>query len=208
MEPPAANLVPFRPTIHIIDDDPAVRDVLSLLLTIEGYSVRAHDSAEAFLDNVRPGEHGCLLTDVRMPKIDGLALLTMMRDRNISLPFIVMTGFGDIPLAVETMKKGAVDFLQKPIAGAALLRSVKRALLQSEADHAREAEMQSSKQRLAKLTRREREVLAKLVDGGKNKVIAHELGVSVRCIEAHRARIMAKTRTRNLPELVRLVTTL
>ena len=192
--------------IHIIDDDSAMRESLSLMLRTEGYTVRTHESAQTFLDAVRQDESGCVVTDVRMPEISGIDLLTTMKieERRVSMPIIVITGHADIQLAVQAMKQGAFDFLEKPFDGDALLASVRKALICSSDEHARHAETRIVQDRLAKLTPRENEVLAGLLNGQQNKIIAFELGIGVRTVEAHRASVMAKMRAGSLSELVRM----
>jgi len=196
----------FDATIHIIDDDSAMRESLSLMLTIEGYTVRTHESARTFLDAVGQDESGCVVTDVRMPEISGIDLLTTMKmkERRVSMPIIVITGHADIQLAVQAMKQGAFDFLEKPFDGDALLASVRKALIRSNDEHARDPEMRIIQSRLTKLTPRENEVLAGLLKGQHNKIIAGELGIGLRTVEAHRASVMAKMRAGSLSELVRM----
>ena len=192
--------------IHIIDDDSAMRESLSLMLRTEGYTVRTHESAQTFLDAVGQDESGCVVTDVRMPEISGIDLLTTMKmkERCVSMPVIVITGHADVQLAVQAMKEGAFDFLEKPFDGDALLASVRKALIRSNDEHARDAEMRIIQSRLAKLTPRENEVLAGLLKGQHNKIIAGELGIGLRTVEAHRASVMAKMRAGSLSELVRM----
>lgn len=189
--------------VHVVDDDAAVRNSLRLLLEASGFAVETHASATAFLA-AAPGLAGCVLTDVRMPEMDGLDLQRRLREHGVSLPVIVMTGQGDIPVAVQAMKAGAVDFLEKPLDLDRLLAAVRGALAQSR--RLREASLTAAEAagRLAALTPREREVLDLLVEGRPNKGIANALGASPRTIEVHRARIMEKLQARSLPELVRL----
>ncbi len=194
----------YESTIHVIDDDPAIRNSLSLLLTTEGHEVRTHESAQSFLEAIGEGENGCVVTVVRMPGLSGLDLIETMRKRHISMPIIVITGHADIPLAVQAMKQGAVDFLEKPFDEDALLASIQQVLRCKNNDTARKAKVQSILSKLATLTRRENEVLAGLLKGQSNKVIAHELYISVRTVEVHRAMVMAKMEARSLPELVRI----
>jgi two-component system response regulator FixJ len=191
-------------TVHIIDDESAIRDALSLMLTIEGYTVRTYESAGTFLEMVRQDEGGCVVTDVRMPEISGLDLLAAMKERGVSIPIIVMTAHADVPLAVQAMKGGAFDFLEKPFDGDTLLTSVRNALILQDDECARGAEMRMLQDRLTKLTPREREVLVGLLKGQQNKVIAAELGIGVRTIEAHRASVMTKMQAGSLSELVRI----
>ncbi len=193
------------PKIHIVDDDRAIRDALSLLLQTEGYEVQAHESALTFLESVDPEErYGCVVTDVRMPGMSGIGLLEALRERRAALPIILITAHADIPLAIEAMKKGAADFFEKPFDDEALLASIRQALLRKTEDNAREQETQVASARFAKCTKREKEVLAALLGGKSNKVIAHDLGISRRTVEAHRATLMTKFEARSLPELVRL----
>jgi two-component system, LuxR family, response regulator FixJ len=191
-------------TVHVVDDDPAMRDSLRLLLEASGFIVRTHDSAVAFLAE-GPGASGCVLTDVRMPEIDGLELQRRLHARRLPLPVIVMTGQGDIALAVNAMREGAVDFLEKPFEADALIEAVGRALEQSERLHEADAMRARAAAQVASLTPREREVLDLLITGLPNKAIANKLGASPRTIEVHRARVLEKLRARGLPDLVRLV---
>ena len=191
-------------TIHVVDDDPAIRDSLRMLLQASGFTVRVYDSANALL-TVGPGGIGCVLTDVRMPDIDGLALLRKLRDLGSRLPVIVMTGQGDIAIAVQAMKAGAVDFLEKPFGDDALFEAIGRALEQSERLREIAALSESAASRLAALTPREREVFDLLVTGLPNKAIANTLGSSPRTVEVHRARVFEKLKANSLPELVRLL---
>jgi two-component system response regulator FixJ len=190
--------------IHIVDDDPAVADSLRLLLEASGFSVQTHASAAAFMA-VAAGLAGCVLTDVQMPGMDGLELQQQLNERGVRLPVIVMTGQGDIPIAVRAMKAGAVDFLEKPVDEARLLEAVGRAMEQGKRLQQAQASAAEAAARLAGLTPREREVLDLLVSGLSNKAVGNELGASPRTIEVHRARILEKLQARSLPELVRLV---
>jgi len=194
-------------TIHIIEDDSAMRDALSLMLTIEGYTVHTYESARLFLDAIGQDERGCVVTDVRMPEISGIDLLTTMemKGRRVSMPIILITAHADIQLTVQAMKQGAFDFLEKPFEGDDLLASVRNALIRSNDEHVREVEARIIQHRLEKLTPRENEVLAGLLKGQHNKVIAGELGIGMRTVEAHRASVMAKMRAGSLSELVRMV---
>lgn len=191
-------------TVHVIDDDAPMRDSLRLLLEASGFAVRTHDGARAFLSDIPTGP-GCVLTDVRMPEIDGMELLVRLNDHHVRLPVIVMTGQGDIAIAVRAMKAGAVDFLEKPFPEEALFDAVRRALEQSEKLREAAATSTEAAIRLATLTPREREVLDLLVSGLPNKAIARQLGASPRTIEVHRARVLEKLEANSLPDLVRLV---
>jgi two-component system, LuxR family, response regulator FixJ len=190
--------------VHIVDDDPAIRDSLGLLLEASGFDVRTYDSAKAFLVAPR-GLSGCVLMDVRMPEIDGLELQQRLNELGIHLPVIVMTGQGDVPLAVRAMKAGAVDFLEKPFDDTALLNAVRLALKESQRLQRLDAVAADAAKRLATLTPREHEVLDLLVSGLSNKAVANKLGASPRTIEVHRARVLEKLQVHSLPELVRLV---
>lgn len=193
--------------IYIVDDDAAVRDALRLLLATEGYSVATFPSAPALLASVTSDSVGCVIADVRMPEVSGLELLAELRRRDLRLPVIIITGHGDVPLAVEAMKSGAVDFLEKPFDDEALFESVKRASSQGAVVQLRHAEERKTADKLMMLTKREREILERLAEGRSNKVIAHELGISVRTAEVHRANVMTKMRAKNLAELIRMVIT-
>jgi two-component system response regulator FixJ len=193
-----------NPLVHVIDDDEAVRDSLQFLLQSHGIDVRTYDSAKAFLKNLSGLKAGCIITDVRMPEISGVELLGRLKELRVGMPVIVVTGHGDLPLAVEAMKLGAVDFLEKPFDDEVLLAAVKSALTnwQKKAlEHAEKAELQ---QRLASLSAREQEVLQGLLAGSPNKIIAHELEISPRTVEVYRANVMTKMKAASLSELVRM----
>jgi two-component system response regulator FixJ len=189
--------------VHVVDDDDAVRDSLTLLLESAGFAVRTYSSATALLAAL-PGIAGCILTDVRMPEMDGLALQRHLAEAGVRLPVIVMTGHGDVPIAVEALKTGASDFLEKPFDDSQLLAAVTNAIAASERARDEVEAVADITRKLAILTPREREVLEKLVEGLPNKTIAYDLGSSPRTIEVHRARVMEKMGARSLPELVRM----
>jgi two-component system, LuxR family, response regulator FixJ len=191
-------------TVHVVDDDAAMRDSLCMLLEGAGFPVRAHDSAQAFLTEDLT-EVGCVLTDIRMPGVDGIELLRRLRDQGGRFPVIMMTGQGDIAIAVQAMKAGAADFLEKPFADDLLFDAIGRALEQSERLREIATTSAEAASRLATLTPREREVFDLLVTGLPNKAIANELGASPRTIEVHRARVFEKLKANNLPDLVRLM---
>jgi two-component system response regulator FixJ len=195
-----------RPTVYVVDDDPDVRDSLRLLLEASDFTVDVFDSALTFLEQPH-ASHACVVTDVRMPGMDGLALQEELARRSEALPVIVMTGHADVPLAVKAMRAGAIDFLEKPFAQDALVASIKRALeLQSQSLN-RNAVAEAAAEVLAQLTERERQVFELLVAGKPNKVIAFELDISPRTVEIHRARVMEKCGGRSLADLVRLALT-
>ena len=194
----------YEPTIHVIDDDPAILASLSLLLTAEGYAVHTHQSAQTFLDTIRQSDSGCVVTDIHMPEINGLDLLAAMNERRVSMPVIMITGQGNAQLAVAAMLQGAFDFFQKPFDGNALLASIRAALTREDGESASGAEMQMRQEKVASLTKREKEVLAGLLKGQPNKNIAYELGISVRTVEVYRAKVMAKMQATNLAELVKM----
>ncbi len=189
--------------VHVVDDDPAVRQSLAFLLATDGLAVRLYESAVAFLDAVADPS-GCILTDVRMPAVDGIEFLRRLKQRGTRVPVIVMTGHADVPLAVAAMKAGAVDFIEKPFDDEILLASIRSALSQAEQDADAVARRSLVRTRMAGLTERERQVLAGLAAGKANKVIALDLGISPRTVEIYRANVMAKLEAGSLSELVRM----
>jgi len=198
---------PIRPdaTIFIVDDDAAVREGLQALLAAKGFAVECFKSAEDFLAAIDPGRGGCVVADVRMPGMSGLDLQREMKRRNLTLAIIIITGHGDVPLAVAALKAGAVDFLEKPFDADAILASVDEALRRAApTSAAAEIDRAALAARVKELSAREREVMDLVVAGHPNKVVAHRLGIAVRTVEIHRARVMEKTGARNLSELVRL----
>ena len=188
---------------HIIDDDEAVRDALGFLLSTADVPYESYASAVAFLDVARSAR-GCVVTDVRMPGMDGLQLVRRLKEMGANLPVIVMTGHGDVPLAVEAMKEGVVDFFEKPFDDEQILEAVRRAMADSGKGEARETEKAEIASRMASLSGREREVLDGLLAGKANKVIAHDLAISPRTVEIYRANLMTKMRANSLSELVRM----
>ncbi len=192
------------PDVHVIDDDEAVRESIDFLLRAAGLSVRTYESATGFLEAVPKITAGCIITDVRMPGLSGIELLRRLQEMQIGLPVIVITGHGDVPLAVEAMKCGAVDFLEKPFDDDVLLGSVRTALNRSEESAAIEAERAEVRARIAALTQRERDVLEGLVAGHPNKIIAFKLEISPRTVEIYRANLMTKMKAGSLSELVRM----
>jgi two-component system response regulator FixJ len=192
-----------EPCIHVIEDDKPMRDSLVMLLEESGYRVNSYTAAEDFLAGGPAAEPGCVISDVRMPGMDGLTLLRRLQSNLSAPPLILITGHGDIAMAVAAMKAGAVDFLEKPLEAQSLLESIRTAL-RSRGTHADAREVESARQRITQLTSREYEVLHYVVGGRSNKETAASLGISPRTVETHRARIMEKTGAKGLPELVRL----
>jgi two-component system response regulator FixJ len=193
-------------TVFIVDDDADIRDSLRLLLEAAGHTACGFGSAEEFLAD-KSAKHGCLIADVRMPGLSGMELLEEITRRQANLPVILITGHADIPLAVRAMKAGAVDFLEKPFGGARLTDSVRRALDLDRRKQTRQDETRAARKLLTHLSSRERTVLERLVQGQPNKSVAHELGISARTVEIHRAHIMLKMDAANLADLVRAVLT-
>ncbi|WP_213770542.1 response regulator FixJ [Bradyrhizobium sp. dw_78] len=191
-----------KPTIHVIDDDPAMRDSLAFLLDVHGFDVKVHDSANAFLDQVPGASLDCVISDVRMPGMSGLELVRKLKADGIACPVVIITGHGDVALAVEAMKVGAVDFIEKPFDDDILLSAVRSALTVRAPND--DGQRRAAEARLAELSPRERDVLSGLVAGKINKVIAHDLGISPRTVEVYRANLMAKTGARSMSELMRL----
>jgi two-component system, LuxR family, response regulator FixJ len=193
-----------RTVVHVIDDDEALRDSLSFLLRTAQIEAQAHASASAFLERVADTSLGCIITDVRMPGLSGIDLLKRLKELKIDVPVIVITGHADVPLAVEAMKFGAIDFLEKPFDDGLLLASVQSALKQWSGETKRHTERAEIESRLAVLSNRERDVLNGLVVGHANKQIAFDLGISPRTVEIYRANLMDKMQARSLSELVRM----
>jgi len=196
--------MPNEPVVHVIDDDEAVRQSLAFLLRSATIEVQIHESAVAFLDALPHLKPGCVITDVRMPGISGVELLKRLKDLENGIPVIVITGHGDVTLAVEAMKIGASDFLEKPFDDDVLLAAVRSALDQREKNDRREAEKAEIHDRLATLSNRERQVLECLVAGFPNKTIAYDLGISPRTVEIYRANVMTKMMATSLSNLVRM----
>ena len=193
--------------IHVIDDDEAVRESLAFLLATAGHAVHTHASARLFLDAGMPAADpsmSCIITDVRMPDMTGIDLLHHLQEKGSTVPVIVVTGHGDVPLAVEAMKLGAADFLEKPFDDVAILDTVKSALARREKVHQHDALREQVSERIAGLSQRERQVLECLVVGQANKTIAYELGISPRTVEVYRANVMTKMKAQSLSELVRM----
>ena len=193
-----------NPTVHVIDDDDASRDSLEFLLKSAKLEVLTYDCAKSFLTQISSGPSGCLITDVRMPELNGIELLRKVREMNLRIPVIVITGHADVPLAVEAMRAGAMDFLEKPYDDEVLLASVQTALGQADEQSNQSTEIGKLQERLVTLSTREREVLEGLVAGKPNKLIAFDLGISPRTIEIYRANVMTKMQAGSLSELVRM----
>ncbi len=191
-------------TVFVVDDDGATRDAVKLLLSNAGFRVKTYASARTFLDSLSPADEGCLVTDVRMPGMNGLEMLARLAAVGSKLPAIVITGQGDIPMAVGAMQAGAVDFIEKPVEAATLLASLRRALRRAATPDERERTRSAAAMRIAGLTRREREIMNLVVDGQANKQIAERLSISQRTVEAHRAAVMKKLGVSSLSDLVRL----
>ena len=197
-------LIPKKGTVYVVDDDEAVRDSVQWLLEGSDYRVRCFESAEAFLSRFDQREVACLIVDVRMGGMTGLELQTRLQEMRSPLPMIFITGHGDVPMAVETMKKGAMDFIQKPFNESHLLAMVERML---EAARESFADLQQAANRealMAKLTLRESQVLERIVAGRLNKQIADDLGISIKTVEAHRANIMEKLNANTVADLLKI----
>jgi two-component system response regulator FixJ len=190
--------------VHVIDDDGAVRESLEFLLRTARLNVRTYDSAAAFLEVLSQIQVGCVITDVRMPELSGIDLLKRLKELDRDLPVIVMTGHGDVPMAVEAMKFGAADFFEKPFDDAELVAAVRSALGRHQDDSKRKVELSQIHDRLNELSNRERQVLEGLVAGRPNKTIACDLGISPRTVEIYRANLMTKMQASSLSELVRM----
>ena len=191
--------------VHLIDDDEGVRQAVAFLLTTSGFAVRVYESAAAFLDALPSVQPGCVVTDVRMPGMDGLALHRELKSRGVTQPVIVITGHADVPLAVEAMKAGAVDFIEKPFNDDVLLSAIRVAIDRHGRDTRHSEEIAAIKAKLASLSPREREVLDGLVAGLPNKTIAYDLKISARTVEVHRANLMTRMGARSVADLVRMV---
>ncbi len=192
-------------TVFIVDDDAAIRDSLSLMIEQENIAVQVFDSAETFLAAYQPECPGCAIVDIRMPGMDGIELHEALLKRNILLPIIFLTGHGDIPMSVQAMKAGAVDFLTKPVTRERLLMAIRAAIQQSERLLSENANHQEALSHLASITDRERAVMLLAVQGHPNKHIARQLGISHRTVEIHKSKIMQKTGAVNLLDLARIV---
>jgi len=193
-----------EPTVFVVDDDQPMRNSLKWLIESIGMKVKTYDSADEFLNNYYPGRAGCLLLDVRMPGMSGLDLQVHLARQDSRLPVIIITGHGDVAMAVKAMKAGAVDFIEKPFHDEELLGSIRNALDYDEQQRSLQSQRAEIAARLVELTPREHEVMEMVTDGKANKEIATALGVSAKTVEAHRARVMDKMRASSLAELVRM----
>ena len=191
-------------TVFIVDDDEGVRDGLSLLLATVGVSCELYESAQAFLDTYDDCKRGCLVLDIRMPRMTGLDLQKKLREMGSALPVIFITGHGDIPMAVEAMRYGALDFIRKPFREHDLLERINEALNIDEDAHRKAVDREALAERLSTLSQREKEVFDRVADGQMNKVIAADLGISERTVEVHRGQVMKKLDVRTLAQLVRV----
>jgi two-component system response regulator FixJ len=190
--------------VHVIDDDGAARDSVQFLLHSHNIAVQTYESAKTFLHMLPGIKGGCIITDVRMPEISGVELLHRLKESRVGMPVIVITGHGDLPLAVEAMKLGAIDFLEKPFDDEVLIGAVRSALGRWQQEGLKLTERAELQQRLASLSEREREVMQGLLAGNPNKVIAHDLDISPRTVEIYRANVMTKMKAASLSELVRM----
>ena len=193
-----------KPTIHVIDDDAAMRDSLAFLLDVNGFKPQVYESADDFLGGADRAALNCVISDIRMPGLNGIELVRKLKGQGSSCPVILITGHGDVALAVEAMKAGAVDFIEKPFDDAALLGAIRSALDALPDNQTGGSARKEAEARLAELSPRERDVLQGLVAGKINKVIAHDLNISPRTVEVYRANLMAKTGARSMSELMRI----
>ena len=198
------SLIPKRGTVYVVDDDEAVRDSVQWLLEGQDFRVRSFESSEVFLARYDPREVACLIVDIRMDGMSGLDLQDRLIERNSPLPIAFITGHGDVPLAVDTMKKGALDFIQKPFNEQQLVPLVERMLEQARANFAEHQQAASRDALLSKLTGREAQVLERIVAGRLNKQIADDLGISIKTVEAHRANIMEKLGANTVADLLKI----
>ena len=198
------SLIPKKGTVYVVDDDEAVRDSLQWLLEGKDYRVRCFESAEAFLARFDPREVACLIADIRMDGMSGMELQDRLIERHSPLPIVFITGHGDVPMAVESMKKGALDFIQKPFNEDYLLPLVERMLDKARESFAVQQEVANREALIAKLTTREAQVLERIVAGRLNKQIADDLGISIKTVEAHRANIMEKLNAATVADLLKI----
>lgn len=190
--------------VHIVDDEDSIRRSAKFMLTTSGFAVETWESGVAFLKEVRHVETGCVLLDVRMPEMDGLEVQQALNERGVTMPVVILTGHGDVSIAVRAMKAGAVDFIEKPFEKAVLLAAIDAAYARLDEQGDKEARSSEAQIMLGKLTAREREVLDGLARGFPNKTIAYDLGISARTVEVHRANLMSKLGVRNLSDALRI----
>ncbi|NRP74264.1 Transcriptional regulatory protein FixJ [Ensifer psoraleae] len=191
-------------TVHIVDDEEPVRKSLAFMLTMNGYAVKIHQSAASFLSFAPNVRNGILVTDLRMPEMSGVDLIRRLGDLKMRIPSIVITGHGDVPMAVEAMKAGALDFIEKPFEDSVIIEAIERASEQLSVPEADVDEIRDIQERLHTLSERERQVLSAVVAGLPNKSIAYDLDISPRTVEVHRANVMGKMKAKSLPHLVRM----
>jgi two-component system, LuxR family, response regulator FixJ len=196
--------MPTEKLVHIVDDDDAVRRSAAFMLKHAGYRVESHVSGVAFLKEARHAERGCVLLDVRMPEMDGLEVQQEMTNIGIDMPIVILTGHGDVDVAVKAMRAGAVNFIEKPYEKEILLYAIEEAHARLDRSHDKDMKANEAQVRLASLTGRERDVLDGLVQGYPNKTIAYDLGISPRTVEIYRANMMEKLRVRSLSEALRI----
>jgi two-component system response regulator FixJ len=190
--------------VHLVDDDAAVRRSVSFMLKTLGFQVRTYETGDALLKSAKDLEHGCILLDIRMPGMDGLEVQQALQREGIGLPVVIMTGHGDITLAIEAMKAGAVDFLEKPLEKEFLVRALGESVSRLSRKEGLRDRKHNATVRLQALTSRERDVLEGLLRGLPNKTIAGELGISPRTVEIHRAKVMTKLQVRSLSEALQI----
>ncbi|WP_372965269.1 response regulator FixJ [Marinobacter sp.] len=195
----------IQQTVYVVEDDEAVRDSLELLLKSDGKLVKTYENAGAFLKDYSDNMAGCIVLDIRMPGMDGMELQKKLNEKHSILPIIFVTGHGDVPMAVDAMKEGAVDFIQKPYREEALLEKIEAALEQDKEQRKTLGERMEIVRRIKSLTPRESEIMGRMIAGQANKVIAIELEISQRTVEIHRSRVMHKMGTHSLAHLVRMV---
>jgi len=193
-----------EPTVYVVDDDGPVRDAIGLMLDTVGIVHEAYDSAKAFLEGYDGVRTGCLVLDIRMPGMSGLELQDHLRAAGAEIPIIFITGHGDIPMAVEAMKKGALDFIRKPFRDQELLDRIQEALSADAESRRASADLEDIRTRVGSLTPREHEVFERVAEGQANKVVAIDLSISERTVEIHRSQVMQKTRARSLADLVKM----
>ncbi|OJF92738.1 response regulator FixJ [Pararhizobium antarcticum] len=191
-------------TVHIVDDEEPVRKSLAFMLTVNGFAVRIHESATAFLQFAPGARDAVLITDLRMPDMSGVDLIRRLAAMQARIPSLVITGHGDVPMAVEAMKAGAIDFIEKPFEDSLIIDAIGRAVVQLRDSKVSTDSVEDVRGRLATLSERERQVLSAVVAGLPNKAIAYDLDISPRTVEVHRSNVMGKMNAKSLPELVRM----